>query len=243
MAVALTDLHLYRSVNGASDGGTISPTEILTGVKNSLWPNLSDAERTAGGNRTKKYFLVNEHATDALAQPKLWIGQVPAGFLPDQLGIGWNDADDDSAFRGNMTALDANAQIELVSDGPDTRTITLLGLDGSGTPITEDVVLTGTTPVLSVATFSVLYAAKASAENATNTVTLKQGSGGTTRGTIDPSTENCWLWVAASSEASAIKLPDLVAGGSIGIWHRQEWPAGVTASRPAESRLRLKEGI
>lgn len=240
MPVSDSDIKVFKSSTGASVGGTVTATECGL-AKNDLWPDISDAERIAGGTRTKKVFFKNGHATDALLLPKFWIYSSPTGFSPDQIGYGWNDSDDDAPAQGNMTAFGANAVAALIADGADTRTASLIGRNGSSVPTTEDVVLNGSTEVLSTTTWSKLYAVKLSAESGSRTVTIKQGTGGTTRGTIAPNVENCWLWIQASSEATSIVLPDVVAGGYAGFWWKETWPAGVAADRPNESIWTLKE--
>lgn len=239
MAVSAADVVWYKASAGASDGGSKSATPV-TSTKGDFWPNVSDAERTAGGTRIKKSFLTNEHATDSLLAPVVWISVVPTN-MTEEIGLGFDDADDDANTQGNMTALGANALIALVSSGADTRTATIIGLDASGNPQQETVTLNGTTEVVSVGTYSAVYAIHLSAESATLTVTAKQGAGGTTIGTIGPNVEACWLWIAATSKASGLKLADLIAGASYGFWHRQTWAAGVPAVRPDESRISVEE--
>lgn len=242
MAVGRADIHFFRSTNGASAGGTMSATEIDDAVLHDLFAAISDAERIAGGSRRHKWFVNNQHGTDALNEPKFWVSAVPAGFTAPRLGLGFNDADDDTYLQGNMTAFGANAVVGLISSGADTRTAQIWGLNGSGVPISESVVLTGAVEVLSVATFSKVWAVKLSAESGSLTVTVRQGAGGTTRGTIGVNVEMCFLWVTANSEANAIQLPDLAAGGSYGFWEEQTWPAGVSGQIPTDSPLRVKEG-
>jgi len=147
--------------------------------------------------------------------------------------------------QGNMVAMSANAQIALVSSGADTRNITLKGLDTDGNPISETKTLNGTTEVLSTNTFSKLYLAYASATNATNTITIKQGSAGPTLGTIGPNKLVSFLWFGKKvdtnqnivdaeggdvpSYSSGVKNGDVSAGGNIGIWCRLMVPSGASA--------------
>lgn len=240
MAVAATDLKYYKSTNGDSAGGVISAVEIVAGVKNNLWSDITEAERLAAGTRYRKWFLANEHATDALVRPVFWLSVTPLGLV-ESLGLGFSDADDDNSDAGNMTAFAANAVVGLVSDGADTRTATVYGLDGTGVPITESVVLAGATEVLTTATFSKVWAVKMDAESASRVVTVRQGAGGVTRGTVQLNRESCFLWVVATSEGAGIKLPNLIAGGNYGFWDRQEWSAGLAANRPVTSEVVVKE--
>ena len=240
MTATTSDLALYKSSSGASQGGTATATQCGL-AKNDLFPDVSDSERIAGGTRTYKFYLGNDHSTDAFPAPKVW-SVSPYGFSPDEIGVGFDDADDDAAAQGNMTAFGGSAVAALVSSGADTRTAHIVGVDSGGTPAEEDVVLNGTSEVLSTTTWSKVYAVKLDSESGSSTVTVKEGTGGTTRGTIGPNVECCWLWVQANLEASAILLPDLPASGRVGIWIRQTWPANVAANRPDTSEFHAKEG-
>lgn len=241
MSVSASDIFLYKSSSGASAGGGVTGT-VITNATGDLFASLSDAERAAGGTRYKKWFLGNDHATDNLLTPKIWISQSPTGFNADQIGVGFDDADDATSGMGTLTAFSGNAVVGLVSSIADTRTAKLVGLSSLSVPIIEDVVLTGTVEVLSLATFSKLYAVKMSAESGSAVVTIRQGAGGTTRGTIPINEEATWLWITANSEGSSIQLPNLSAGGRYGFWHKQVWPAATAAQRPNKSQVAVKEG-
>jgi hypothetical protein len=243
MPVQTADIKLFKSTLGASEGGGASPTQTGDLTKNNLWPDLSDIERSVDGVRYRKVFLGNDSAADTLVQPKAWIFPDVIGFLPTKIGIGPDDTDDDNAAQGNLVALTANAQIELSSSVADTRNATLVGVDAtSGDTVTEAVALNGTTPVLSAGTFSKLYAVYLDSESATAAVTIKQGLGGTAIGTIVANRSVSFLWVTAGSEASAVQLPDLIAGARIGIWMQQSWLANPAPQRPADPVLNVKEG-
>ena len=161
--------------------------------------------------------------------------------MVESIGLGFDDTDDDDPAQGNMTAFGADAVVALVSSAADTRVASIYGLDSSGDPATEDVILNGTSEVLGLITFEKVWAIKLSAEHGSNTVTVKQGSGGTTRGTIGPNKEMCFLWVNAYASADGIVLPDLEAGQSYGFWHRQVWTAAIGASRPNTSKIGYEE--
>lgn len=242
MAVSSTDITFLKSTIGDSAGGGATATVITNNVKNNLWPDLSDVERAAGGTRYRKVFIANNHITDSLATPKVWIEPDAPGFVPTALGLGFDDTDDDTAAQGTLVALGANAQIELSSTAADTRNAMLVGLNALGVPVIESIALNGSTAVLSVGTFSKLFGVLLDSEHGTNTVTLKQGTGGATLGTIGPNLSATFLWVTANSEANALLLPNLVAGARWGIWMRQQWSAGVLPQRPSTPVLRLKEG-
>lgn len=240
MPVGEGDLVVYLSATGSSDGGAISATALASGVKNGLWPNISDTDRAAGGTRYKKWYLANEHGSDALVAPGIYCAGNPTGIV-ESLGLGIDSADDADSAQGNMTAWSASAKVALISTGADTRQCRIYGLDGSSNPATELVSLNGTTEVLSVGTYSRVYHVSPASVDAGRTITIKQGTGGTTRGTIGPSKRACWLWVNALNLGTAIVLPDLPAGSHYGFWDRQVWPAGVAAARPTAERIAVEE--
>jgi hypothetical protein len=85
-----------------------------------------------------------------------------------------------------FTQMTANAQLALVSSGSDTRQVTITGRKTDGTYTSETVTLNGTTEVLTTNTYERLLRAEASATHASNTITIRQGSGGSTLATIPP---------------------------------------------------------
>jgi hypothetical protein len=240
MAVTAADIHWFKAASGDSEGGGLGAVEITGTAKNNFWPQISDSERVAGGTKTRKWFVENQNATDSLLVPSFYIFQTPTNTT-EQLGIGFNDSDDDDPTQGNMTAWGASAVLAAVSDGSDTRTVTIYGLNGSGTPVRETITLTGTSEVVSVATFSVVYGVHMSALSGSRTVTIKQGSGGTTRGTIGTGQVMCFLWLTPSSKATGIRLPDLASGQEYGFWDRLTWSAGVGSVRPTQSVVAVEE--
>lgn len=233
MTASAADIQFFKTSTGASEGGTKSGT-LISSTKNSMWAAITDAERVAGGTRIKKYCVFNNHATDAYTLPGAWVS--PATGITDEIGLGYDDGDDATTTQGNMTAFGANAVVALVSSTTDTRTVTVTGLDAAGDPQTEAIVLTSAVEKLGLLTFSAVYGAKVSATGA-QTVTLKQGTGGTTRGTMGASTKACWLWIAANTQGAAIMLGNLAAQIAYGFWWRQTWAANVAGQRPDTSTL------
>lgn len=234
MAISDSDINLLQSTAASSTGGAVSASGITSGVDNNLWADVSDSQRIAGGEMYRKVFWKNANGVDAALKPVLWASTLPTGGTLSY-GLGHNDAGDDDPAQGNMTALGASAQVALVSDGADTRQATVWGMDDSGTPVpvSETVTLNGTTEVLTVGTFSKVWGVVAGTESASRTITVKQGSGGTTRGVIGPDQKCCWLWVVGpSTKAAGIALPDLAAGGHYGLWMRYAWSAGASVARP-----------
>lgn len=243
MAIADSDIALMQSTAASSTGGAISASGITSGVSNNLWPDITSAERLAGGERYRKVFWKNNHGADAALKPVLFAPVLPTGATLS-LGLGTNDSGDDDPTQGNMTAFGASAQVALISDGADTRQVTITGMDNSGSPVpvTETVTLTGAVEVLSVGTFSKVWSVVAASESGTRVITVKQGSGGTTRGSIPANQKCCWLWVVGpSAKASGITLPDLASGGAYGLWLRLAWTAGATVVRPNSMTLTMEE--
>lgn len=244
MAVSSADIKLLKSTIGDSAGGGATATVITSNVKNNLFPDLSDAERAADGTRYRKVFVGNDNGSDSLIAPKIWFGPDVTGFVPSKIAIGFDDADDDTGLQGNMTAFGANALLELSSTAADTRNALVYGIDSATSePATEVIILNGSTPVLGTITWSKVYGILLDAEHGTNVVTAKQGSGGTVRGTIGANLSACFLWITASSEATALWFPDVIAGQRLGVWIRQDWTAGVLPQRPTAPFLNLKEGL
>jgi hypothetical protein len=140
-----------------------------------------------------------------------------------------------------MTAWSANAVVSVASSSTDARTATVYGLTTGGTPVSETLNLLGTNEVLSSNTYSKVWAVILSATHGSNTVTVRQGSGGTIRGTIGPNLLNCWLWVNAFDRATGIALTNLLPTTAIPIWARQSWSAGVAAMRPTYQTIAIEE--
>lgn len=219
-------LNWYKSAIGASVGGGRGLTAIVDATMNNVWSSLTDAQRIAGGNAVKKIFVANESGVDSWVSPVLWIGAQPAGCVAE-IALGFDTADDANTDQLNMTAWAASAKVAALSSGADTRSLTIYG-EVSGVQTSEVLVLNGATEVLSVATFSKVHAVRVSALDAARTVTLKQGTGGTTRGTIAASRIMSSRWQTVTSKAAGIRLPSLIPSAAYGVWERITWAAGVS---------------
>ncbi len=223
-----TDLVWYLSSSGASEGGAKSATPITSGVDNNVLSDVTNAQRIAGGTEVRKIFLANEHATDPYAAHSIWISTAPS-HCTGYIGLGFDDADDDESSGGNLVAFAGAAKVALISDGADTRDVDIIGLVG-GVPTLETVTLTGSSEVLSVATFDAGGPfALHTTVSASRIVTVKEGTGGTTRGTIGIGTTNCFQWLTAASKSAGLKLPSLAASLADGIWEKVVWAAGAAA--------------
>lgn len=105
--------------------------------------------------------------------------------------------------RPDLTQWTANAAAAVVSDGADTRTVTVTGRLASGVIDSEALVLNGASEVVGAKTWERVLKVVIGATDGSRTVTLRQGSGGATRATIGPNeTTRRALFYASASEAS-----------------------------------------
>lgn len=243
MALGSGDILLYESNDAGSKGGGISASTVTSGVANNVIDDITNSERVAGGTAYYKVFYRNNSGTDSALTPVIYAPVLPTNITLS-LGLGVDSASDNDSAQGNMSAFAADNVVGLSSDGTDTRTVTIYGLDDSGTPVptTEDVVLTSASEVLSTTTWSAVWGFYVDNTDGSRTVTLTEGSGGTTRGTIGPNKKTAWLWVVGPSTKSAgIQLPNLAAGSNYGVWMRLVWTASVGAKRDNTMTLQLEE--
>lgn len=109
----------------------------------------------------------------------------------------------DTASRPELTQFTANAVGAIVSDGADTRTVTITGRLITGVIDTEVLTANGTTEVVGAKTWERIHSIVASATSGTRTITFRQGAGGTTRATISLNeTTRIILFRDSTSEAS-----------------------------------------
>lgn len=105
--------------------------------------------------------------------------------------------------KPEFTQLTANSVIAVVSDGADTRTVTIFGRNAAGAVVNEALVLNGTTEVVGTTTFERITKITTTTD-ATRTVTVRQGAGGATRATLGPNiTSVSMLFQNSASEAGA----------------------------------------
>lgn len=117
---------------------------------------------------------------------------------PTQLSIFYaavNQPSDDVSLAGgaidlltrinfNLTLWNSTVPMYFESDGADTGTVAVVYRNVANDRVTENVVLNGTTPVPTAQACKIPLTVKRTATSATRIVTMKQGSGGTIRGTI-----------------------------------------------------------
>jgi hypothetical protein len=108
-----------------------------------------------------------------------------------------------STDRPDITQLTANALIAVISDGADTRQVTVQGRNAAGAVVSENITLNGGTEVVGATTFERLLTITLASSDGTRTVTIRQGAGGATRATIGPNeTTRTSLFRQSASEAS-----------------------------------------
>lgn len=223
MPIVATDLKHYKAANHPSDdvstvGGAIAATEILGAVVGEVFPSLSGAAQAAGGADELFYyksFLKNAHATLALQTAKVWV-------------------------LNSLDQLSAPSQVRLQStDNQDgsTKKVRLYGKVGT-TITTEDVVLNGTTPVVSISTFVELYRAvillvsDSSVTTAIGDIQIKRDADAVLLGIIPGSGASGggtgYAWASAEVDVG-LATSQNDSGTST---NRKTTPAGITFSRP-----------
>jgi hypothetical protein len=77
MAIQTSEIKLVKPANindTTANGGRMSATDVADGVKNNVWPDVSQAERTAGSVKYRKLFIKIANDDDlALIDPKIFI--------------------------------------------------------------------------------------------------------------------------------------------------------------------------
>jgi hypothetical protein len=109
----------------------------------------------------------------------------------------------DTLDRPDITQLTANAVIAVISDGADTRSVTVQGRNAAGAIISEAITLNGAVEALGSLTFERILTITLSATSATRTVLVRQGAGGATRAQIGINeTTRTSLFRQSASEAT-----------------------------------------
>ncbi len=212
-----TDLKEYRSANPNSDGGAISDQEIISGEKNNLF---ADIETANAGTVYRKRFRKNTNPTLAWKNVRTWIASQPQNAHLS-FGLSINDVGADNGEEGNMSPLKENSVIAVISSGDDDRKVTLIGEDADGDHQIEVLTLNGNIEVVGSKVFSKLYGAYVSEISELHSVTVRQGQGGESRGTILPNTRSSFLWLDTE-----IKHGDVEPDANFGLWYRLTWSAG-----------------
>lgn len=243
MAIQETDLKDYKStVEDDTDncGGAIDTgAEIISGVDNNLFPDITGDEAAAGVTKWRKSFRKNTHAEDDWLDVKTWItGQPVNAALHIALGI--NHADD---IKGKLSELDPFSgpeNVALVSDGADTRDVVVMGVL-NGAFVEETVALDGASEVLSVSDFDDVYCAYPTTLDGDRTITIKEGSGGSAIGTIAGNGKLCTQFKTAEdidTKAEGFRHGDIVSGDLFGLWYKLVVPesAGLVRANSCETK-------
>lgn len=106
----------------------------------------------------------------------------------------------DTASRPSLVQFSAPAVAAIISDGADTRAVTVVGRLESGAIDTDVLTADGTNEVVGAKTFERILRVTTSS-NGSRTISVRQGSGGTVRGTLPPNTTK--LHIAFQRSASA----------------------------------------
>ena len=252
MAIVSADLKEYESNSVDSDGGEITAVEVVDNVDNNLFTDITGDEAAAGGTEYRKAFRKNTHGSLSWQNVVTWLQSQPTNAALS-FGFGIDHADDDEGAQGNMSAFSANAFVAVVSDGADTRQVTIVGEDASGNRQSETLTLNGTTEVVGALTFSKLYGAYVASLSGSRIVTIRQGSGGTTRGTIGINKKTSFIWYGRvysggspidaeggnmASKAAGMEHGDIASAGNFGLWYRLTWPAGAGAVTANSSQVK-----
>lgn len=122
--------------------------------------------------------------------------------------------EDDASLTGGaiaaavrfLTQFSANAVAAILSDGADTRQVTVYGRLATGVYDNEVLTLNGAVEVVGAKTWERIVKVVAASSSGARTVTFRQGSGGPTRGTIAISeTELTIMFKLSASSPSATK--------------------------------------
>lgn len=216
--IASTDIHFYRSTaSGANRGLIDEEDEILSATLENVFPNVTVTEARDGATAYKKIFVKNEHASAAWENLAAWIGSItPSEDDEISLGVG---TDTDYSGDNELLKMTATSVITLQSSGLDTRTVTLVGEDSLGVRISEDVVLTNSTPVNSVNQFSRLYNASISTTSGDLIVTIKQGT--RELGTIGIIIRSAICYYQPTSKPAGFKMGSLAADDYVAFWMKR----------------------
>lgn len=111
----------------------------------------------------------------------------------------------DALNRPEFTQWASGNKVSLTSDGTDTRSVDIKGRLATGVLTSETVVLTNASEVLSTNTYERVLYVRAQTTSGTRTVTIKEGAGGTTRGTIPINEKGVFaMFIASASSTSGV---------------------------------------
>lgn len=138
MSILATELIWRRPAEvseAGTNGGRMTATAITSGVKNNLFPDVNQAERTAGVTRYRKSFIHVANDDDlALIAPKIFVLQPTPG--DDNVAIFIGTQTDQQSGIGSPQLYGAGNLNADVSVGA--TTVTVLVEDWANTPIFAD---------------------------------------------------------------------------------------------------------
>lgn len=137
------------------------------------------------------------------------------------------------------TNLSSNSVVAVVSDGTDSRTVTVLGRSTTGVEVTEVIPLNGAVEVVGSLVFERILTITLSASSGTRNVTIRQGSGGSTLHVINANetTAQTLFKRSASSDTGVVRYEKLFArnnNSSLALTN-----AAVTLVSDPASRIRI----
>lgn len=225
MPITSANLDYYKSAQTLSDGGAITSTVITTNVLNNLFADVATAEAAAGANQYRKCFIKNGHATLSWQNATLWRSQNTLSS-DDEVSMGMGSALDTDGSN-LLTAWSGNSVVAIISNGADTRQVTIVGEDNSGVRATETLTANNAVEVVGSQSFSKVYLVYVTSLDSNRTITIKQGSGGTSRGTIAGTFYSAILYQNPTAKASGgILLGNIAAGSAAAIWLKRVVAAG-----------------
>lgn len=238
MPITPADLEYYKSNAAGSTGGTITATAVTDNSLNNLFDDVTSDESVSGASEYRKIFVKNNHGSLTWQNVAYWRSSDTVS-VNDEVWLGMGTASDDDGAN-ELSALSVASVIAVVSDGADTRQITLVGEDAGSNRVTETLTLNGTTEVVGVVSFTKLYLAYPSASSALRIVTVRQGAGGVSRGTIGLNKLSAILYLNVTSKATGLELGNIAAGNSQGLWIKRIVAPGAAAATANQGTIKCE---
>jgi len=238
MSITASDIEMYKSNGTNSTGGTITATAITDATLNNLFDDVTADEALAGATEYRKIFVKNNHGSLTWTSVIFW-RSTNTTSTDDEISLGIGSAADDDG-SSVLSAFSGNAVVAIISDGADTRQVTLVGEDASGVRATETLTANGAVEVVGAQTFSKLYLAYVSSTSASRIITVKQGSGGTSRGTIGLNKYSAILYQDPTASADGFELGSIAAAASQGLWLKRVVGAAAVAIANNSGTIQVK---
>ena len=135
MTIQASELKFYRSQvssDQTSNGGRMSTTEIATGVKNNLWPDVPQSERLAGSTKFRKAFLKVASADNlALIDARIFV-ETPTPGGDRVLFAAGTQTDTQANLTGSERLYGSGGLDTNASTGATTITVNTEGGSGDG---------------------------------------------------------------------------------------------------------------